>query len=199
MILSIRGTSGSGKTTAAKRVLHESTIYHQPIPHFLAKRKQPFYYTKEPVGDRRGIAILGHYESATGGCDTISGNDIPFQLIRELHDQYDVFFEGLLMAAEQHRTAKLHHDGYDVRLFYFNTTLQECLDGVNARRAARGNTTPVNPETTASRHRTLRLHPPRFQAMGVRVTLGGRGDAMRWLMECGVISIESTDAFDESQ
>lgn len=190
MILSVRGTSGSGKTTLAKMLLNESVIYDSPKPVHIPKRKQPFYYKKERRGGGRGIVLLGHYESSTGGCDTISGNDIPFDLIRELHDTHDVFFEGLLMAAEQHRTAKLHHDGYDVRLFYFTLTLQECLAGVNARRAARGVTEPVNPDTTAARHRTLRLHPPRFKAMGVKVTEGSREDAVRWLRDCGVLPME---------
>src|SRR5258708_2430353 len=109
MIISIRGTSGSGKTWLAKKILHEPGIYHPPRPVHYKGRKQPLYYLRDAVSpDRRGIAVLGHYESATGGCDTINGNDIPFVICRTLHDRYDVFFEGLLMAAEQHRTAKLH-------------------------------------------------------------------------------------------
>lgn len=189
MILSVRGTSGAGKTTVAKMVLNEPGIYHSPEPTYVERRKQPLYYTREKIVEGRGIAILGHYESATGGCDTISGNGIPFQLIRELHKFYDVFFEGLLMAAEQHRTAQLHKDGYDVRLFYFNIPLSECLAGVNARRAARGKLEPVNPKTTASRHSAIRTHPGRFRAIGLSVEEGDRAAAVRWLQDQGVLPL----------
>jgi hypothetical protein len=187
MILSIRGTSGAGKTTVAKRLLHDATHYGPPVPVFRGKRKQPLFYRRGHVSFGRPLIILGHYESATGGCDTISGNDIPFDLIRELHDEADVFFEGLLMSAERWRTLKLHTDGYDVRLFYLNLTLQECLAGVNARRAARGQTEPVNPRTTASRHSALRGHPGFFRGHGVSVTVGDRDAALRWLVEAAVL------------
>jgi hypothetical protein len=187
VIISIRGTSGAGKTTLAKMVLHGPTIYGPPEPVHIPKRKQPLYYRRPRLIPGRDLVILGHYENATGGCDTISGNDIPFRIIREVHGECDVFFEGLLMAAEQKRTAALHRDGYDVRLFYLNLPISECLAGVNARRAARGVHEPVNPKTTAARHRTLRLHPPRFRAQGVHVTEGDRADAVRWLREQGVL------------
>jgi hypothetical protein len=188
VILSVRGTSGSGKTTVAKRVLHSEGVYAPAEPFHTKGRKQPLYYTREPLSiGQRGIALLGHYESATGGCDTISGVDKWFELARELHGLYDVFFEGLILSCEQNRTADLHREGFDVRLFYFNLTLQECLDGVVARRSAKGNTSPLNPKTTADRHRTLRLHPPRFRRMGVHVTEGCRETAVVWLREQGVI------------
>lgn len=189
MIISIRGTSGSGKTWLAKRLLHDEGIYHPPkLVHFKG-RKQPLYYLRDPMEPgRRGLAILGHYESATGGCDTINGNDVPFVICRHLHGEYDVFFEGLLMSAEQHRTAALHHDGLPVHLYYLTLSLEDCLAGVNQRRAERGNHDPVNPDTTAARHRTLRLHPPRFRALGLDVAEGDRAGAVKWLRGLGVLS-----------
>lgn len=189
MIISVRGTSGSGKTHLAKMVLREPGLYGGPTPVHYPGRARPLYYTRDSLTPgNRGLAVLGHYESATGGCDTISGNDIPFMLCRHLHERYDVFFEGLLMSAEQHRTAKLHADGIPVHLYYLTLTLEECLAGVNARRAERGKLEPVNPDTTAARHRTLRLHPPRFRALGLSVAEGDRGGAVRWLQGLGVLS-----------
>lgn len=187
MFASARGTSGSGKTTLARLALRGEGVYGPAVPVHVPRRKQPFYYTRERLDGGRGLAVLGHYESPTGGCDTISGNQLPFDLFRNLDAAgYDVFCEGLLHSAEQHRTAGLHHEGHDVRLFYFDVPLQVCLDSVVERRLARGNTAPLNPHTTASRHRALRYHPSRFYAMGVKVTVGGRLSGVRWLIDIGL-------------
>jgi len=188
LIISIRGTSGTGKTTLARRVLFDEGVYGPARQVYKERRRVPLYYVREALAPgRRGIAILGSYENTTGGCDTISGNDIPFEMMRVIHDSYDCFFEGLLMSAEQHRTAKLHRDGYPVHLFYLNLSLEECLRSVEIRRAARGVTAPLNPKTTASRHSALRHHPPRFLAMGVNVGVGDRLAAERWLRGLGVL------------
>jgi hypothetical protein len=189
MFISIRGTSGSGKSYLVKKTLHAPGIYHPPKPVFYSGRKQPLYYLREPLDPgKRGLAVLGHYESATGGCDTISSNDMPFTLTRHLHERgYDVLADGLLHSAEQHRTAQLHRDGFQVHIYYLTLTIEECLAGVNARRANRGNTEPVDPSTTAARHRTLRLHPPRFRALGVNVAEGDRAGAAAWLQGLGIL------------
>lgn len=191
MILSIRGTSGSGKTHLARLLLRSPGIYGPPVPHHVERRKQPYFYIRPHLNGGRDLVVLGHYESATGGVDTISGNDIPFELVREHYAKdRDVFMEGLLLSAEQHRTAKLHEDGLPVRLFYLNTSLEDCLQSVRDRRAARGNTSPLNPETTASRHRAIRTHPDRFRAKGLHVTVGTRQDAVGWLQESGHLSAD---------
>lgn len=194
MILSVRGTSGSGKTHIAKRLLTSAGIYGDPVPHHIPRRKQPYFYIRPHLSGGRDLVILGHYESATGGVDTISGNDIPFELAREhFSKDRDVFMEGLLLSAEQHRTAKLHEDGIPVRLFYLNTTLEDCLASVQARRAARGNLTPLNPDTTASRHRAIRTHPDRFRAKGLHVTVGSRNEAVWWLQDSGHLPLDPAD------
>lgn len=189
MFISVRGTSGSGKSHLVRRALHDPGVYHPPEPVFYKGRKQPLYYLRKPIySGRNGLAVLGHYESATGGCDTINGNDTPFIITRHLHPQgYDVLADGLLLSAEQHRTAKLHADGIPVHLYYLTLTLDQCLAGVNQRRVERGNHDPVNPGTTAARHKTLRLHPPRFRALGVSVAEGDRLGAVRWLQDLGVL------------
>ncbi len=197
MILSIRGTSGSGKTHLAKTLLHSTGIYGPPVSHHAKGRKQPYFYIRPHLSGGRDLVILGHYESATGGVDTISGNDIPFELAREHYSQNrDVFMEGLLLSAEQHRTARLHEDGIPVRLFYLSTSLEDCLASVRARREARGNTAPLNPDTTASRHRAIRTHPDRFRAKGLHVTVGTRQQAVWWLQDSGHLALDPADRRD---
>ena len=186
MFISPRGTSGSGKTTLARIVLDGSGVFGPREPWHAANRKNPLYYTRRRLDGGRPIAILGSYESPTGGCDTISGNDIPFDIARELHGEFDVFAEGLLLSAEQHRTDKLCADGIPVHLFYFDLPLETCLDGVRSRRIAKGNTSPLNPETTASRWRALRHHPTRRAASGCIVQTGDRKAGVQWLLDLGL-------------
>lgn len=191
MIVSIRGTSGAGKTVLARALLHDETgQFRQARPVYAEGRRRPMYYLRDRVDldvGLKGLAILGSYESPTGGCDTISGNDIPFDLCRQLGGDYHVFFEGLLMSAEQHRTARLHEDGHDVRLFYLDTSLDTCLDSVRQRRADRGNDSPLNPKTTSSRHRAIRTHPDRFRGKGLNVAVGSRDAALQWLKDMSLV------------
>ena len=85
MIVNIRGTSGSGKSTIVVRVCG---LYDKKTPHFLEGRKNPYYYVFEKEG-HKPLAILGHYESPCGGCDTIyTGYTDIFNLIKNWLDRF---------------------------------------------------------------------------------------------------------------
>lgn len=190
MFISVRGTSGSGKTHLAKRVLHAPGLFHPPVPVFYAGRGIPVYYTREPVDSyKRGLAILGSYENNSGGCDTLSGNDVPFMLYKHLGDRYMVFAEGLLLSAEQRRTKMLHEEGHLVELFYLTTPVQECFDSVSQRRAARGKEPLVmHPMMDlVKRHSALRGHPARFRGLGVAAREGDRDAAVAWAQDLRIL------------
>lgn len=174
MILTIRGTSGSGKTTLARRIME---LYDHTEPHHVPRRKQPLYYDlrrliapahPEQVG--RTLRVLGHYESPTGGGDTISdGQDYIAGLVRKANgENCDVLYEGLVISSDFSRVAKMHEDGMPIAVIALNTPLDVCLASVQARRAARGNTSPLNPKTTTEKHRAVLAMVPRFKAAGVR-------------------------------
>lgn len=168
-IITIRGTSGSGKTTLARRIM--DLYLKDPERHFKERRKQPLMYTYQRTAPDAGpgLRVLGHYESATGGGDTISdGQDYIAQLAREGHELgFDVLYEGLVVSSDFSRVAKMHEDGLPVHVIALNTPLQLCLDSVAIRRAAKGNTTPLNPKTTTEKHRAVAAMVPRFVAAGV--------------------------------
>lgn len=185
MILTLRGTSGSGKTWLARRIMEHYA--HRCAVH-IPRRKRPLYYdffreppppdneTEEQMQARiasRGqpLRVLGHYESPTGGGDTISqGLDFIAELTQKGHDEgYDVLYEGLVISSDFKRIAGFHAAGLPVGVIVLNTSLADCLASVNARRAAKGKTEPVNPKATREKHRAVELMVPRFRAAGVPV------------------------------
>ena len=167
MIVSIRGTSGSGKSTLARAIM---ALYNTKEPLFEKGRKQPMCYrlwnTKKPS---EVLHVLGHYETACGGCDTIQAMDTVFGLADELASEGHVLFEGLLLAADVKRTLELNnkHPG-QLRVYMLDTPLETCLKQVNARRRARNpDLPPVNPVNTTSKYNGVLKSYARLKEHGV--------------------------------
>jgi len=140
MIIQIRGTSGSGKTTVVNRFRELSDDWE---PVFQAKRKRPLYY-------RRGstLALLGHYESPCGGCDTIGSARQVFDLIKKMEGRFEnILCEGLLLSEDTKWSSQLE----DLRVLFLTTDLETCLDRVRARRRAAGNDKPLSVDNTSKR------------------------------------------------
>lgn len=170
MIFNIRGTSGSGKTTLVQE-LKKLYLYTKPhyvseakhpdvstwaeiFPH-LAKRKRPLFLELQHPRGENNLFVIGHYDKACGGCDTIGKKqfDTVYHLVRRLSLQGDVLFEGLLISAEIVRAAQLPKD--ETQFIMLTTPLEECIAGIQARRDARGDTREVNPRNTISKHRAM--------------------------------------------
>ena len=135
MIINLRGTSGSGKTHLARQIMDRfgaRKVYHKP------GRTQPIGYTFAHPNGGPDLAVVGHYETACGGCDTIASLDEIFQLVRLSHKLgHHVLFEGLLASGEMNRAMALHNDGLPFEVLIIDITLEECLASVNARRRAK--------------------------------------------------------------
>jgi hypothetical protein len=169
MIINIRGTSGSGKTHLVRRVME---LYTTRVAYRREGRKQPIGYVYHREG-ARSLAIIGHYETACGGCDTIPKMEEIFELARQSALQgYDVIFEGLLISADVNRTEELSRwageRGIPTEVIALTTPLQECLDSVNARRAARNpDLPPVKEKNTISKFNGVRKSLERLRQAGV--------------------------------
>jgi hypothetical protein len=145
--------------------------YDLKEPVHVPRRKQPLYYNFYRNPNGTPLRVLGHYESPTGGGDTISdGQDYIAELALHAHlEGYDCLYEGLVISSDYSRIAGFHADGLPVGVIVLTTPLDECLASVQARRAARGNTKPLNPKTTREKHRAVLQMVPRFRAAGVPV------------------------------
>lgn len=152
MIVNIRGTSGSGKSTIARQIMRCYGLSKEVTQENLATyvdvqlelkegRKRPLGYVSEFPSDRPRLFVVGHYETACGGCDTIAEKqfDNVYALVRAFSDAgYDVLYEGLLISAESARAIQLKQDGYDVHVFGLDTDRELCLAGIRERRKEKG-------------------------------------------------------------
>lgn len=154
IIINIRGTNGTGKTTLAKSLLESH-------PQEEIKLWQPATEDKPPrvIGYKiatPGIPtfLVGPYRITTGGCDAISsvcGDIKPFDYICELVSKFskegNVVFEGAIVATVTQRwidlAKSLPHTHF---IFGFmDTPLEKCLERVAKRREKRGDPRPLDP------------------------------------------------------
>jgi len=207
VIINVRGTSGSGKTTLARKIVKHygaKTIFYKP------GRKRPLGYVYRNLNTGKHLALLGHYETTCGGCDTLPTIDEVFGLVREAHDLgYDVLFEGLLISAEINRIVALKEQGYPVVVVALNTPLDVCLESINERRRARHEERlrqieefnaqqaekgrklrplpeekgEVNPRNTTAKHKCVVGSLPRLEAQGVRCYNVSRDEAEQVILD----------------
>lgn len=145
MIIQIRGTSGSGKSTVMRRVKDEIGGMWQPF--YREGRKQPLYYGN--LMNAR-LLILGHYESPCGGCDTIGSARQVFELTTELLEREPgriILQEGLLLSEDTKWSSQMP----DLRVLFLTTPLETCLKQIEGRRRAARNEKPLNPANTSNR------------------------------------------------
>ncbi len=168
MIVQIRGTSGSGKTTAMRKIMERLPLE----PTYINGRRNPIYY----VGG--GVAVLGSYSATCGGVDSIHSYDELQSLVRGLQDfnQY-ILMEGLLLSEdtkqtlimnERLRTAHPDRNAGEMRVIFLNTPLETCLQRVQGRREAKGNDKPLNPLNTSKRVATINRARTRLETEGVK-------------------------------
>ena len=164
MIVQIRGTSGSGKTTVMRKIMEGLGHWS---PEHIEGRKQPWLSRSYHGTDPTNIVVLGHYESACGGCDNIGSAPQVYDCIKG-EANADIFLtEGLLWSEDVNWTVKLVEEGYDVKPLFLTTPLAQCIEWILKRRAEAGNTKPFNSKITVRRHRTVERARQRFLAQNV--------------------------------
>lgn len=154
MIVNIRGTSGSGKSTIVKKIIEQAIsctfwspdwcqmVSEKPINEKTGKpknRKQPWGYRMSLNGAPKQVVVLGHYETACGGCDSISGLDLIYEMALNAESQgFDVLFEGLIINSDFKRAANFATVWKDkpFKCLFLSTPLDLCISSVNQRRAA---------------------------------------------------------------
>lgn len=161
MIVNIRGGSGSGKSTVVRKIMD---CYDTRTPHFIEGRKQPLWYdlkdSQNPQG--RTLRVLGHYEVACGGCDTISGNgDEPamkfiHRLIREAYQaNLHVLYEGVILTTIAGDLIPMIQEKLPIVVVNLTSDLETCLRGITARRLAKKGITDPTPEQIAEMKASL--------------------------------------------
>jgi hypothetical protein len=151
IIINPRGTSGSGKTELARRIMAQygwrrsadRVIAGGLEPVWRAGRRRPLgYRLRHPLGGRP-LAVLGDYEVTSGGCDTIRAADGGLdEIVTRAADYaatgHDVLIEGKHLSDEHERCAELArlHRLHVLRL---TTPVEQCARNLVWRRRARRN------------------------------------------------------------
>lgn len=155
MIINIRGTHGSGKSTIVREIIH---------------RYEFKMYTEFPTGKKSKILgyrvyipwlsdplhVVGSYENACGGCDGIQPYALIWPRVVEYANEGHVLFEGALVSSsygEIGRASAVY--GNQFVFAVMNTPLKVCLDRIAARRKARGDDRPVNPKNTEVKYNNI--------------------------------------------
>lgn len=193
-IINLRGTSGSGKTTLVKRLganharkvarFHGWPTSNEALSAAAEGRKQPLYY-RWTLSNGSRLAVLGHYEVACGGCDTLTakfGLDGIYELVDHFHSLGDhVLYEGLVVTSDFKRVLERKDNGINV--IELDTSMEDCVAGIQSRRDARGDIREVNPKNTLSKARAVLSQRPHFRNAEVPLYILNRDDAYDKVVE----------------
>lgn len=170
VVINIRGTNGSGKSTTVRRILNSFAFTE--VKH---GRVTCYEYESNAHGPFK-IAVIGAYKTATGGCDTIKTQDEVCDLVRVYASQgWHVIFEGVVISTLHSRYSKLADEllaGYNTPTVfaYMDTPPERCLQNVKARRVAAGRPeTGFNEQMVLDKYVTIKKTAAKMGDDGHRV------------------------------
>ncbi|WP_210526641.1 hypothetical protein [Rubellimicrobium arenae] len=149
LVINPRGTSGAGKTWLVREVMAASCrAGAAAMPVCRKGRHRPIAWRFAPTWRQRPLAVIGHYDAARGGTDTIpqtdGGLDEAFRLARSLATEgHDVLIEGYQLSGEVERTTVLAQAQAArerrLHVLWLDVPLERCVRNVvSRRRAGRG-------------------------------------------------------------
>lgn len=147
-ILNIRGTNGSGKSSVVRQLME-----HFGVEADVAKpgTKRVWAYQL-----RNRMYVLGRYETACGGADTVSSFAKIKQQVSILAGHGDVVFEGVLWSGVFKSSDEFAHNSpHHVIFATLDTPAEVCIERVVARRKLAGNSKPFDPENLLAKHKSV--------------------------------------------
>ena len=167
IIVKLHGCSGAGKTTIARHIMENAAKVH-----VVTNQKGGHEaYVCEIEGFPLPLAVLGSYQNACGGMDTVSSQDEAIKLIDYYHGEgCHVFHEGLLQSTYYGKMGQ-HSVPFGDRYIYafLMTPIDVCLSRVEERRRANNSTNKFNPELTIDKWNTINRLRGRVRMLGHNV------------------------------
>jgi hypothetical protein len=180
MLINIRGTHGSGKSTIVRSLLHAGDAR----PLYGALKRRPEAYEVTLAG--KPAYIIGPYETPCGGADCIQ----PYRFIVPLIMKYGavghVIFEGALVSSCWGIVGRLiERWGREAIIAFLDTPVSECVRRVEARRAQRGDGRALNPANLIQKHDAIARLKVKLDAAGIvrTITLSSE-DAAAMIFAC---------------
>lgn len=167
MIVNIRGTHGSGKSTIVKNILER----YEATPILEEGQKKPLGYFMDSCAGM--LYVVGPYSTACGGCDAIQPYDRIWPLVTKFAERGHVIFEGALVSSSYGNIGRDSVVYGDQFVFAFlDTPLEVCLERIRQRRLAKGNTKPLDPKNTTSKYEGIQKSIPKIKTeFGRRVVI----------------------------
>ena len=177
MIINIRGTNGSGKTTIVKKFLK---FPNNELFGALGVKRPEAY--KVSIGkSARPLFVIGSYQSATGGMDALPlSADEQVGLLIKYHRQGHILFEGVVMSTYYGAVGDwLAAHRKEALVVFLNTPLKVCLASIATRSgdAARTKNVESKIKSIESAHR-------RMIEAGIPTITVSRDEAFEKIKEC---------------
>ena len=169
LIINLRGTHGSGKSTIVKHLieLYNGVTTTASLNPESRKPKPEGHQMETPYGL---LTAVGPYHTACGGCDGIQ----PYARIWPLVEKYaalgHVIFEGALVSSSYGEIGRSSEKfGRQFVFAILDTPVDVCLARIVARRKERGVDKPFNEDNTKNKFKNILRSLETMQANGRRV------------------------------
>lgn len=208
-IIQIRGTSGSGKSTLMRAAIEAflgARGYKGKVPleksppaqWHIQKRKQPVAYLlhraeRVPDAPESNAVVLGHYETACGGCDTLPSYECIRDMALYYSDHAPVLLEGLLMSGDLKFTAMMAAER-EYHVVFLDTPIDTCLAQIGQRREARGDERPIKPDNTVAKDKLCRKLKERIprEYPHIKTFAGSYDEALAYVLS--VLGVQGSHA-----
>lgn len=147
LVFCIRGTNGSGKSYLMNQLIN-----------YLGTPLRNFKEGPIGVAEYKDAFVVGAYNSACGGLDTVKDFYSIAPLVRRLAQEKHVLIEGLLWSgifgASYNLTEELRADGNDMIWLMLTTTSAQCIANVGKRRVEVMDKRPLNTSALIAKYKS---------------------------------------------
>jgi hypothetical protein len=134
MIINLKGTNGSGKSTIVHQIIKSYGIVNMVTYPLIERKRKPMGYLCWHKDSIRRLFVPGHYEIQNGGVDTLPDLEYAYKLILEHHQLgADVLYEGKNLSDGMKNITLMQHVGLDVRVIFLDLPLAACIRAVRKR------------------------------------------------------------------
>lgn len=177
MILTIAGTSGSGKSHLMRSFIAWAERNATKEEEFVEGRTAPLGYSFD-LQDQN-IFVVGAYEVPTGGCDGFSSVSEVFDLVQRKHEEgFTVLYEGLFVMNMTRGPKLAAQYGKDLVVLQLSTPFAVCKTSVNSRRAEKGTPALENLTNMEGNYRRATNYCSAMRDAGARVLRVSRDEAL---------------------
>lgn len=184
MIINLRGTNGSGKSTVAKGLMKGLEPNNVGLVEYKTPAGRPAHVMGTRVPDL-DLIVVGKYTTACGGCDTIKTQDLCKEAVKAASKlASNVFFEGILASTLFSGYLALSQELKKARKgglvwCYLDTPLEKCLQRIQQRNGGKA----INEQLVADKVRAIEATRIKAEAAGETVKVIRHGQALKQILE----------------